>query len=112
MEQIRVSTFAGPGAQPVIHDVPRPKISNKSALIKIACGVCGTDLHIAKRAGAKLSVTWVAQHVARGVGRYELPTYFVQRATIVALLIPGISLCRTMGSRSPISGPKRFSLSR
>ena len=26
---------------------------------------------------------WVAQHVARGVGRYELPTYFVQRATIV-----------------------------
>jgi hypothetical protein len=26
---------------------------------------------------------WVAQHVARGVGHYELPTYFVQRATIV-----------------------------
>ena len=25
----------------------------------------------------------VARHVARGVGRYELPTYFVQRATIV-----------------------------
>ena len=49
MDQIRVSTFAGPGAQPVIHNVPRPKISNKAALIKIgACGVCGTDLHILK----------------------------------------------------------------
>ena len=49
MEQIRVSTFAGPGAQPVIHTVPRPKISSKAALIKIgACGVCGTDLHILK----------------------------------------------------------------
>ena len=49
MEQIRVSTFAGPGAQPVIHSVPRPKISSKAALIKIgACGVCGTDLHILK----------------------------------------------------------------
>jgi len=49
MEQIRVSTFAGPGALPVIHNVPRPKISSKAALIKIgACGVCGTDLHILK----------------------------------------------------------------
>jgi D-arabinose 1-dehydrogenase-like Zn-dependent alcohol dehydrogenase len=49
MEQIRVSTFAGPGAQPVIHTVPRPKISSKAALIKVgACGVCGTDLHILK----------------------------------------------------------------
>ena len=27
MEQIRVSTFAGPGAQPVIHTVPRPKVT-------------------------------------------------------------------------------------
>jgi threonine dehydrogenase-like Zn-dependent dehydrogenase len=42
-------TFAGPGAQPVIHTVPWPKISSKAALIKIgACGVCGTDLHILK----------------------------------------------------------------
>src|SRR4029077_4424510 len=32
MEQIRVSTFAGPGALPVIHTVPRPKISSKAAL--------------------------------------------------------------------------------
>jgi len=49
MEQIRVSTFAGPGARPVIHSVPWPKVGNKSALIKVgACGVCGTDLHILK----------------------------------------------------------------
>jgi hypothetical protein len=26
---------------------------------------------------------WVAHHVARCVGRYELTTYFVQRAAIV-----------------------------
>ena len=49
MDQIRVSTFARPGAQPVIRTVPRPKISSKAALIQIgACGVCGTDLHILK----------------------------------------------------------------
>ncbi len=49
MEQIRVSTFAGPGAVPVIRTVPWPKVGNKAALIKIgACGVCGTDLHILK----------------------------------------------------------------
>ena len=52
MEQIRVSTFAGPGpgAEPVIRTVPWPKISGKAALIKIGacgvCGVCGTDLHL------------------------------------------------------------------
>src|SRR6516165_7148979 len=49
MEQIRVSTFAGPGAKPVIHAVQRPKVGNSAALIQIgACGVCGTDLHILK----------------------------------------------------------------
>jgi threonine dehydrogenase-like Zn-dependent dehydrogenase len=49
MEQIRVSTFAGPGAAPVIHCVPWPKIPDNAALIQIgACGVCGTDLHILK----------------------------------------------------------------
>jgi threonine dehydrogenase-like Zn-dependent dehydrogenase len=49
MQQIRVSTFAGPGAKPVIHSVPWPKIPRKAALIQIgACGVCGTDLHILK----------------------------------------------------------------
>ena len=49
MEQIRVSTFAGPGAKPVIHAVQRPKVGNSAALIQIgACGVCGTDLHIVK----------------------------------------------------------------
>ncbi len=47
MEQIKVSTFAGPGARPVIHEVPRPKIPKKAALMQVgACGVCGTDLHI------------------------------------------------------------------
>jgi threonine dehydrogenase-like Zn-dependent dehydrogenase len=49
MQDVRVSTFAGPGAKPVIHGVPWPKIPKKAALIQIgACGVCGTDLHILK----------------------------------------------------------------
>ena len=49
MEQIRVCTYDGPGAQPVIRSVPWPKIGKKGALIKVgACGVCGTDLHILK----------------------------------------------------------------
>jgi len=49
MQQIRVSTFAGPGAKPVIRSVAWPKIPSKAALIQIgACGVCGTDLHILK----------------------------------------------------------------
>ena len=49
MEQIRVSTFDGPGAKPVIRTVPWPDIPKNAALIKIgACGVCGTDLHILK----------------------------------------------------------------
>jgi threonine dehydrogenase-like Zn-dependent dehydrogenase len=49
MQHIRVSTFAGPGAKPVIHSVPWPKIPSKAALVQIgACGVCGTDLHILK----------------------------------------------------------------
>jgi threonine dehydrogenase-like Zn-dependent dehydrogenase len=49
MEQIRVCTYDGPGAQPVIRSVPWPTIPKKAALIKVgACGVCGTDLHILK----------------------------------------------------------------
>lgn len=48
-ETIRVATFAGPGAPPVIHRVPWPRVGRKAALIRIgACGVCGTDLHILK----------------------------------------------------------------
>jgi D-arabinose 1-dehydrogenase-like Zn-dependent alcohol dehydrogenase len=44
---VRVSTFAGPGTSPVIHEVPKPRVPSKAALIRIAaCGVCGTDLHI------------------------------------------------------------------
>lgn len=47
MDRIRVSTFAGPGARPIIHTVPRPQIPRNAALMQVgACGVCGTDLHI------------------------------------------------------------------
>jgi threonine dehydrogenase-like Zn-dependent dehydrogenase len=46
---IRVATFDGPGADPVMREVPWPKVPPKGALIRIAaCGVCGTDLHILK----------------------------------------------------------------
>lgn len=46
---IRVTTFAGPGADPVMQGVPWPSVPPKAALIKIgACGVCGTDQHILK----------------------------------------------------------------
>lgn len=46
---IRVTTHAGPGAGPVMNEVPWPKVPPKGALIKIgACGVCGTDQHILK----------------------------------------------------------------
>ena len=46
---IRVATFAGPGAKPKIECVPWPDVPRKAALIKIgACGVCGTDQHILK----------------------------------------------------------------
>ena len=39
MQQIRVCTYDGPGAQPVIRTVPWPKIPKKGALIKV--GACG-----------------------------------------------------------------------
>lgn len=49
MSDIRVATFDGPGAPPVIRTVPRPRVGPKAALIRIgACGVCGTDQHILK----------------------------------------------------------------
>ncbi len=49
MSEIRVATFEGPGASPVIQSVERPEIPRKAALVQIgACGVCGTDLHILK----------------------------------------------------------------
>ena len=49
MDQIRVCTHAGPGSEPVIRNVPWPKVGRKGALLKVgACGVCGTDLHILK----------------------------------------------------------------
>src|ERR1700741_3125403 len=47
--KIRVTTYDGPGADPVMREVPWPKVPPKGALIKIAaCGVCGTDQHILK----------------------------------------------------------------
>ncbi|HET6518649.1 MAG TPA: zinc-binding dehydrogenase [Geminicoccaceae bacterium] len=49
MPNVRVATFAGPGAPPVFREVPRPEVPPRAALIQIgACGVCGTDLHILK----------------------------------------------------------------
>jgi threonine dehydrogenase-like Zn-dependent dehydrogenase len=46
---IRVTTFDGPGADPVMREVPWPRVPPKGALIQIAaCGVCGTDQHILK----------------------------------------------------------------
>src|SRR5947209_7675858 len=49
MQSIRVCTYDGPGAQPIIRTVPWPTIEKRAALIKVgACGVCGTDLHILK----------------------------------------------------------------
>ena len=49
MDDIRVATFEGPGASPVIQSVERPEIPRNAALVQIgACGVCGTDLHILK----------------------------------------------------------------
>ena len=35
MEQIRVSTFDGPGAKPLIRTVPWPDIPKRAALIKV-----------------------------------------------------------------------------
>ena len=44
---VRVITYDGPGAAPVLRSVPRPAVPPRGALIRInACGVCGTDLHI------------------------------------------------------------------
>jgi hypothetical protein len=37
MQQIRVCTYDGPGAQPVIRTAPWPKIPKKGALV----GACG-----------------------------------------------------------------------
>lgn len=49
MDQVKVTTFDGPGSAPVMRSVARPAVPPKGALIRIAaCGVCGTDLHILK----------------------------------------------------------------
>ncbi len=46
---VRVATFAGPGASPVIRTVPWPDVPKNAAVLQVgACGVCGTDQHILK----------------------------------------------------------------
>lgn len=46
---IKVTTYDGPGADPVMREVAWPDVPSGGALIKIgACGVCGTDQHILK----------------------------------------------------------------
>ena len=50
--KIRVATYDGPGADPVMREVAWPKVPAKGALIQIgACGVCGTDQHILRGIG-------------------------------------------------------------
>ncbi len=46
MDQIRVTTFDGPGTPPKMRMVDRPKVPENAALMQI--GACGTDLHILK----------------------------------------------------------------
>jgi threonine dehydrogenase-like Zn-dependent dehydrogenase len=47
--KIRVTTYDGPGTEPVMREVAWPEVPAKGALIQIgACGVCGTDQHILK----------------------------------------------------------------
>ena len=53
MEQIRVCTYDGPGAQPVIHTVPWPKIPKKGALIKVGLAA----IHSRRRGSARPSRT-------------------------------------------------------
>jgi D-arabinose 1-dehydrogenase-like Zn-dependent alcohol dehydrogenase len=73
-QKIRVSTYDGPGAEPVIREVPWPKVEGKAALIQIgACGVCGTDLHILKgigpnrcRASSRSATRWQARSSRSG----------------------------------------------
>src|SRR5262249_48775614 len=57
---IRVATFAGPGAAPVMRSVPWPEVPKSAALIQIgACGVGGT-----------------ARNTLKGHGRRPLPCRF------------------------------------
>jgi len=65
---IRVTTYAGPGAEPEMHTVPWPKVRPKGALIRIgACGVCGTDQHILKDITLLGSWAFTANDLALGV---------------------------------------------
>jgi hypothetical protein len=83
--------------------------------------VVGATVSLANLIELLVLPDWVARHVTGGVGRYEFPTQFIQWSPIIVsngydvALRPAharISLCKTIGSRSPISEPNRFSLSR
>ena len=69
-EKIRVTTYDGPGADPVMREVPWPGVPPKGALIQIAaCGVCGTDQHILK--GALAQAPALALHAGARTGRRD-----------------------------------------
>src|ERR1051326_7277553 len=58
MQEIRVCTYDGPGAKPIIRTVPWPKVGKKAALIKIgACGQAGADA-MAMKTVKSTSVPW------------------------------------------------------
>ena len=101
MQQIRVCTYDGPGAQPVIRNVPWPAIPKKAALIKVgACGVCGTDLHILK--GRRAEAVAVAVHARprdrrrAGRGRLAIHRGFHEQAAeggIESMIDPPLMPC-------------------
>ena len=57
-QKIRVSTYDGPGAEPVIREVPWPKVEGKAALIQV--GACETLLEDSTRLAAALGAANVA----------------------------------------------------
>jgi threonine dehydrogenase-like Zn-dependent dehydrogenase len=97
---IRVTTFAGPGTDPVMQEVHWPEIPKKGALIKIAaCGVCGTDQHILKGHWPKpLPWPFTLGHELAGVVTEigdELKTDFMGKSIGVGskLMLPPLMPC-------------------
>lgn len=100
MSDIRVATFDGPGAPPVIRRVPTPEVPPKGALIDIGCcGVCGTDLHILKgHWPKKLPWPFTLGHELAGVVRAigpELDADFTGQALEVGskVMLPPLMPC-------------------
>ena len=83
---IRVTTYAGPGAEPEMRVVPWPAVPKKGALIKIgACGVCGTDQHILKGHWPKpLPWPFTLGHELAGVDRHMQISYCQYAAKALA----------------------------